>query len=176
MVASGPQLLASDSSSGLDEGRDTPPDPFGRLSLDTTAERETATLRLVAAGTTLLGAIGVALSSPPGLRWGCAILGLLASSMWVGMWARARRALGDEARHHLTLDRTELSLSEGPSQSSVPWKEVVEIEVDEDRLVLQVKRTGGSLLSVEPRYGGLGVYDLEARIRRAWEAARMVRS
>jgi hypothetical protein len=151
-------------------------EPFGVLGLDAAAERSTGRLRLVAAAATLAGAIGIALASPPAAGWACAALGLLASLMWVGMWARARRVVRDEERHYLALEPGGLRLSEGASETRVPWDEIDEIEVDEDRLVLQVKRTTGAPVRVEPRYGGLGVHDLEAAVRRACQAARTGRA
>ncbi len=144
---------------------------FRTLPLDRQAERSAALLRLVAALVVALGAIWLVLLSPPVWVWACAALAIAASIMWIVMGLRARRRLVDAARHRLVLDEHALSLVEGDDERQIPWGAIESIALDEERLVVRVNVRDEERLDIEPRYGGLGAYDLEAAIRRALRAA-----
>ncbi|HEY8427492.1 MAG TPA: hypothetical protein VIL20_03925, partial [Sandaracinaceae bacterium] len=104
--------------------------------------------------------------------WACAALSLLASFAWIGMGLTARRRLRDAGRWKLVLAAEGLSLIEGPRRRRVAWEDVEAIETNDDRLVVEIRVRGeAEPIVVEPRYGGLGVVDLEAAIRAAHEEA-----
>ncbi|HJL20357.1 MAG TPA: hypothetical protein RMH99_32115 [Sandaracinaceae bacterium LLY-WYZ-13_1] len=148
------------------------PSPFRVLSLDPAAEREAATLRLVGGVVCALGAVALAGLDPPPIGWVVAALGLVGAVFWFRRWARARRVVHDAAHHRLALDPDGLRLVEGDREQAAPWDTVVDVEADEDRLVVRVTRERGDAVLIEPRYGGLGMHDLERAVRRAWDAAR----
>lgn len=145
--------------------------PFRSLSLDA-SERSTARLRLVAAAVVGLAAVWVAALKPPPAGWLCVAVGLLASLMWLAMGMRARRRLADPDRQRLELRADGLTLVEGGAQRYVAWHELESLGVDEERLVVRLRiRAQDDPIDIEPRYGGLGAYDLEEAIRRARDAA-----
>jgi len=88
------------------------------------------------------------------------------------MGLAARRRLRDASRWRLVLGPEGLSLIEGARERRVAWEDVAAIETDDDRLVVEIRlRNEAEPLVVEPRYGGLGVVDLEAAILAAREQA-----
>lgn len=145
---------------------------FRTLPLDRGAERSVATLRLVAAAAVAIGAIWLILLRPPAQVWLCVILALVASFAWIVMALGARRRLRRAEDHRLVLDAGGLALFEGENERRVAWDAVDSIETDEERLVVEVRiRDEAAPIVVEPRYGGLGLVELEEAIRKAKEEA-----
>lgn len=134
------------------------------------SERSVARLRLVAAAVVGVGAVWLALLGPPPAGWLCVVGGLGASIMWLVMAFRARRRTADADRQRLVLGPDGLALVEGARERTVPWDAVDAVEIDEERLVVRVLVRGEEPVAIEPRYGGLGAYDLREAIRRAWDA------
>ncbi len=150
--------------------------PFRTLQLDR-SEGAAARLRLVAAVAAGLAALWIAVMRPPPLGWVCVAVGALASMGWLAMARRGRRRVADAARHRLVLDPDGLRLVEGDHEERVAWRDVTTVETDEERLVVCVRaHHRPEPLRIEPRYGGLGAYDLERALRRALEAAARGRS
>lgn len=145
--------------------------PFRTLALDARAEESVAGLRMIAAAVVGAVAIAIALSSPPLSGWVCALLSLGAAGAWVAMGLGARRRLVDAARHQIVLTQEGITLVEGAKERRVAWGEVTGIGVDEERLVVRVDVAGAEPLAIEPRYGGMGAYDLERTIQAARDAA-----
>ncbi len=146
--------------------------PYRTLPLDRDAERSVALLRLVAAVVVAGAAIWLALLRPAGAVWICILGSLVASLAWLGMAAAARRRLRRAQDHRLVLDPEGLALVDGDRERRAPWEAVEAVEVDEDRLVVVVRVRGEDApIVVEPRYGGLGVLDLDAAIRAARDQA-----
>jgi hypothetical protein len=145
-----------------------------RLLVDR-SEREAAWLRLVAAAVTGAAALWLATLRPPPLVWAFVAGGAIAALAWVARGLAGRRRAASPERHALELGPDALSWTEGTHERRIVWGEIVVIDVDEDRLIVRVHRRGGSPLELEPRYGGLGVYDLarelESARRRALESA-----
>jgi hypothetical protein len=152
---------------------DSTPDtgPFRILPLDRSSERAVAALRLTAAVVVVGGAVWLALVAEDPKLWVCSGAAFVASLAWLAMGLRARGRIRDAARHRLVLDPQALTLVEGPLERRVPWADVRQIEVDEERLVVRVSIAGGEPVIIEPRFGGLGVHDLEAAVRRARDHA-----
>jgi membrane protein implicated in regulation of membrane protease activity len=105
-------------------------------------------------------------------HWLVVGVALLVAVIWVAMFARARRRIAAPDRHALSLTPDAMVLIEGKREDRVEWGEIARIDVDEDRLMVKVEARGRDPLYVEPRYGGLGVTELERAIRSAYEAAR----
>lgn len=146
--------------------------PFPTLPLDRGAERAVAALRLTAALSVTAGAIWLALLRPSPIVWVCIAAAAAAALAWLVMGLRAGRRIKDADRHRLVLEPSGLRLIEGPRERRIAWPDVERIEADEERLVLRVSVRGGEPLVIEPRYGRLGVHDLEAVVRRAFDAAQ----
>lgn len=147
--------------------------PYRDLALDVRSERELRVFRAIAA--TVVGSVAVlVIALSPGFRgWACGAVSLLFALGW---GVAARRARGRiEAREDwvLGLRPSHLELREGPGRAeSVPWSDVGRVEVDEERLVVTVARGEGvPPLRIEPRFGGLGAYELAAAVEAARRAA-----
>jgi hypothetical protein len=106
----------------------------------------------------------------PVWAWVLVALSLVVAIAWLAMAGRAQKRLRAPAEHALLLDRSGLCLRDGTAERRVVWQDIAAISVDEDRLVVRLDVRGGEPLSIEPRYGGLGVYDLEAALRAALAA------
>ena len=59
------------------------------------------------------------------------------------------------------------------------WDDIASISADEDRLVVAVAPREGEPVVIPPRYGGLGMYELESaieeardRVEREWRSQR----
>lgn len=104
-------------------------------------------------------------------HWLVVAIAALVSLVWIAMFARARRRLASPDRHELRLTPDELVLVEGPREERLAWGEIARIEVDEDRLVVRIEAPGRDPMTIEPRYGRLGVTELERAIRAAYETA-----
>lgn len=144
-------------------------EPFRTLPLDRGSEGAVAALRLTAAIAVLAGAVWLVLVAKDPAAWVCSGAALLASVAWLVMGLRARGRIRAAERHRLSLEPKALHLVEGSHERRVPWADVERIEVDEERLVVRVSIAEGEPLIIEPRFGGLGVHDLEAAVRRACE-------
>ncbi|MFK7988256.1 MAG: PH domain-containing protein [Sandaracinaceae bacterium] len=138
--------------------------PFRTLELDTGAERQIGRFRLLAAAGCVVGAVWLVAIAPPSKGYYCAGAGFAAALMWVGLWARGRRLVRRAGDHGLMLAEEGLTLSTPDKTTTVAWDAIEHIEVDEDRLVVELTTREGAPLSLMPRYGGLGMYELEAAI------------
>jgi len=141
-----------------------------RLQLDLRAERAIARLRVSAALIVALSS-GWLVALPYLLPRLFALAGFAFALLWLVRAARMRRQIRSATDHYLELDRDALRLREGERTERVPWSEVESISVDEDRLLLRVARRQGRILEIEPRYGGVGLYELFEAVRRAWTRA-----
>ncbi len=59
-------------------------------------------------------------------------------------------------------------MGEGRSVTWIPWCEVCDIDVDEERLDIVLTRSSGERLRLEPRYPGIAIHDLMHTLRNAW--------
>ncbi|MFW5920421.1 MAG: hypothetical protein ACOCUS_01175 [Polyangiales bacterium] len=131
-----------------------------RFELDVAAERSTGALRVVAALVVLLAAGWVA-ASDPGLVAGLvAALGALAALGWIAVGARSRRRMRARERWYLEVDRQGLRLARGGAPLEVPWESVESVEVDEERLVLRLRRRGAEPVEIPPVWRGIGLHEL----------------
>ena len=130
-----------------------------------------------------LRAVGAAVVSPAALSlviaagdrgwvWLVAVPAWAISAAWLGSYLRVRRRAKDPERHYLALGPEHLRRVDGDDVRELPWAAVRGIDVDEDRLEVRVRaEVPGGGLSLEPRYGELGAYDLADRLEGASRAA-----
>jgi hypothetical protein len=144
---------------------------YRTLQLDRRNERAVAWLRLIA-GIVVLGCAAWIISTSP--DWKAlllAILGLLGGAFWVTSFVRARARLRKATQHSLAIEADGLTLTEGDRVTHLSWTEVRTIEVDEDRLAVRIEKESGAL-ELEPRYEGVGLYELRGALHDAWKRAQ----
>lgn len=142
-----------------------------RLDVDRRTVRDTQRLRAAAAAIAILGSVWLAATQNHWLVGGFAVLTGVYGVFWLRRGLREQeRAL--QADHHVLLDLTGITLHDGPRTTHVLWTDVAAVVVDEDRIVVNVMRSQGDPLLVEPIFGGLGVYDLRDTIQRAASIGR----
>jgi hypothetical protein len=74
--------------------------------------------------------------------------------------ARAREA----QRNFVALRGDSLEIQDGSKEVRVAWRDVISATVDEERLVVVVRRRDADPVHVEPRFAGVSVYDLARAI------------
>lgn len=142
-------------------------EPRRRFELDVAAERSTGNLRLVGAALVAACAVWIAASEPSALGWVAAVLTALAAAGWVAAWRHGRRRARRAEDWYLELGDEALLLAEGPERLQVPWTDVHEVQVDEDRLVVRLERRNDKPLEIQPRYEGAGLHELGEAVRLA---------
>jgi len=142
-----------------------------RYELDSNAETAVRTVRLIAAVLVAGGAAWIMLGGPGLLGWIIALLGAAAALGWAAAFFLSRRRTARSDQWFLELRGDRMVLAEGPRQHHVRWTDVEAVEVDEERLVVRMEIAHETPLIVEPRYRGVGVYDLCEAIDEAWRGA-----
>jgi hypothetical protein len=142
-----------------------------RFTASATAELSLARLRLVAAAVALMASVVVLASSVPLPVFLVALVGVLVSLAWIRQGYAARKRAQVPDAYFLELYATGLALGEGGRVQWLPWSEVCDIAVDEERLDIAVCVRGREALRVEPRYPGIAIHDLMATLRNAWREA-----
>ena len=133
---------------------------------------DVAGLRLAAAAICVLAVIWLALTSPPVWALFVIPLGLAAAFFWVRRFLLARASLQAEVREHLDLRSDGFHRVTREGAEVFMWERVAGVEVDEDRVALRIDLGDeDEPVWVEPIYGGLGLYELEAAFRAAREAS-----
>lgn len=95
------------------------------------------------------------------------LLGLLISFAWLAQARRAARAGAAPQAHHLSIHRDGLLLAEAGRLTRLRFAEMVDIEVDEERLDIAVRLRDGRCVHIEPRYPGVEIHELMRRLREA---------
>ncbi len=131
-----------------------------RYELDARSERATANLRLLGAAVVAACAAWMASSSPSALGWLFVLLALLASGGWLAAGLSGRRRARRAGDYFLEAGPEGLLLADGERRLHVPWSEILAVNVDEERLTVEVTRRTGDPLVVQPRYRGIGVHEL----------------
>lgn len=146
-------------------------DAFRVLPLDDRVG-DVAGLRLAAALLCVLAVIWLALTNPPLWALVAIPLGLAAAFFWVRRFLLARTSLRGEHRGHLDLRSDGFHRVTNEGAEVFLWGRVAAVEVDEDRVALRIELgDDDEPVWVEPVYGGLGLYELEAAFRAAREAS-----
>ena len=139
-----------------------------RFELDVQAIRAVGRLRLV--GAILVFAMGLALvwRGAGSIGWIIVVTSWLVGFGWVAAYALSRRRTDSEA-HYLLLDSTGVTMARGADPVRLPWGEVEDIEVDEDRLVVWVSRRTGERLRIDPVWRGVSLEQLGDALRAGLE-------
>lgn len=148
--------------------------PFRTFEHDLANDHSVMILRGVAALWTIgcVVWLGFVLKNWVGLLMG--LLGTLFSLVWAAMIAKARKRNKQHVALRLTPDA--LVYEDGGRGSEIAWADVRAVEVDEERLVVQVDRSEGEPVLLESMFRGVGVYDIADAVRAAWLAAVPARS
>ena len=152
-----------------------PPEARGellrRFQASATAELSLARLRLVTASVALMASIAVLLSKVPVTIFLVALVGVLVSVAWIRQGLTARKRAARPSQYFLELYARGLAIGEGARVQWLPWGEVCDIDVDEERLDIVLKARAGEPVRLEPRYPGIAIHDLMATLRNAWRGA-----
>lgn len=131
------------------------------------AERPVGRLRLVAAAVSVVGAAWVLVTTRGApLAWVLAAGVGIAAAFWWRRFASVEKAHLGGARRRLVLGRRGVIWQTGPSRDCVAWSRVERVELDHDRMVVEVIHGDGSLI-LEPPLAGLGLSALGAKVQAA---------
>jgi hypothetical protein len=142
-----------------------------RFEASASAELSLARLRLVTATVALMASVAVLLSKVPVTIFLVALVGVLISLAWIRQGLQARKRALRPSQFFLELCARGLLIGEGARVQWLPWGEVCDIAVDEERLDIVLKVRVGGPVRVEPRYPGIAIHDLMATLRNAWREA-----
>jgi uncharacterized iron-regulated membrane protein len=131
-----------------------------RYEVSEREQRALARVRTISALLAFAGAVTMLLGRLPVPVFLLALLGLLISVVWLRQAQKARRAAGAAHRDALQVHEGGLFLDEAERTAWVPWSEVEDIVVDEERLDVVVIRRGTPALRIEPRFPGVDIYEL----------------
>lgn len=134
-----------------------------RYESDARAELQALRLRGVA-GIVALVAGAWLLALPDWLPRVFGLAGCAFGVLWIVRW---KRGAAPPSSTYLELRDDALVRRTGDAVEVVPWSDVRDVEVDEDRLVVRVDRAAAEPLWIEPRYG-LALYALRDELRLAW--------
>ncbi len=138
-----------------------------RLEFDVEAERAVGWLRLLGAAlVTAMGAVLVGQGAGP-VGWVLLTTSWLVALGWVVSFLRSRRRTQTAESHYLELGPESFRVARGGEPIEVPWHDVRDVEVDEERLVVWVRRSGKPPLKVEPVWRGVGLHELAETLRDA---------
>ena len=73
---------------------------------------------------------------------------------------------------HLDIGPDGLTIAFGDTMAEVRWTEVEAIELDEERLLIVVRRAEGDAVEIPPVWEGVGLDELYSRIEGTWDGAR----
>jgi len=146
-------------------------DPFRKLPLDRRVA-DVGLLRFAAAVISLIACVWLALSGPPIWAWVVVVGGLFFAWFWVRRWAQSAKQTLEPERSYLDLHEGGFSVANAGDVRAVAWDDVRVVEADEERVAVRIELAEvDDPLYVEATYGGLGLYELEAAMRTAREAA-----
>ncbi|MCA9606015.1 MAG: hypothetical protein KC619_10495 [Myxococcales bacterium] len=147
------------------------PAPYQRLPLDSRAS-DVGLLRFWAAIAAIIGAIWLAVSAPPWWAWIAVAGAAFIAFFWLRRWRGSRALVEADADAYLELREDGFTVAQPGATSRVAWTKVRAVEADEERVAVRVDLADTTdALYVEPTWGGLGLYELEAAIRAAREAS-----
>jgi hypothetical protein len=131
------------------------------------AERPVGRFRLIAAAVSIVGAVWVlAVTRGAPLAWLLAASVAAAALFWWRRFAAVERAHLGGVQRRLVLGGAGLALETGSARTALSWSAVERIELDHDRMVVEVVHRGGSLI-LEPPLGGLGLEALGRKVQAA---------
>jgi hypothetical protein len=142
-----------------------------RFEVDASEQRTLSRVRGVSALLAFAGAATLLLGELPLPVFLLALLGLAISVAWLRQARKASRAARDTHRDALQVHEQGLFLDESQRTAWVPWREIEDIVVDEERLDVVVIRRGTPPLRIEPRFPGVDIYELMRTLNDARQAA-----
>jgi len=138
-----------------------------RLVLDVREVRDRTRLRLLATLPAFAGGAWLLWTGDTLLLRILALAGLVFAVLWLVSARRAVTQLARSDEHYLDIGAAGLTIQNGPDARSISWSEIDAVEIDEDRLVVQLRLRGSGSLAVEPHYGSLDLRELAETIERA---------
>lgn len=142
-----------------------------RYEVSEREQRTLARVRTVSALLAFAGAATMLLGRLPVPVFLLAVLGLSVSLLWLRQAQKARRAASGAHQDALQVHEAGLLIDEAERTAWVPWRDVEDIVVDEERLDVVVIRRGTPALRIEPRFPGVELYELVATLNNARCAA-----
>jgi hypothetical protein len=134
-------------------------------TLDVRNEKQVAWFRITGGVVCLAGALAIGSLGPPLVGWVVVLIGVAAGLGWLVAGARGLRRAKAPTRYFVALREAALELGDGPRVVSVPWDELLSAEVDEERLVVVLRRKDKDPVLLEPRFPKLSVYDLAKAVQ-----------
>ncbi len=129
-------------------------------------------LRFVAAVIAVIGAVWLMFVRPPAWAWLGVVSGFFFAFFWFRRWAASRLVADAPAENYLGLRADGLHIAAAGGVEVVSWDRVEAVEADEERVAVRIELADeDDARYVEPIYGGLGLYELEAAIRSARDAS-----
>lgn len=138
-----------------------------RLLLDVREVRERMRLRLIAALPAFAGGVWLLWTSEGVLLAALALAGVVFATAWVLLARRGVAQLGGSEEHYLDIGESSLTIRAGANLRSLPWSEIRAVEIDEDRLVVQLRLRHEGSVAIEPQYGALGLRELAETLEKA---------
>jgi hypothetical protein len=135
--------------------------------LDVREVRDRVRLRLLATVPAFAGGAWLLWTGDTLLLRALAVAGIVFAAVWVRSVRRTLAQVAHSKDHYLDIGPDGLTLGAGPAARSIPWSEIAAVEIDEDRLVVQLRLRSSGSLAVEPHYGALGLRELAETIERA---------
>lgn len=146
-------------------------DPYQTLELDSRAS-DIGLLRFWAAVVSIIAVIWLAAAGPPLWAWIAVLGGALVAFFWLRRWARTQAKLQSPHPSYLALQEDGFRIADAGEEVHFAWEAVQAVEADEGRVAVRVELADeDDALYVEPTWGGLGLYELEAAMRAAREAS-----
>ncbi len=145
-----------------------------RLLLDVREVRDRTRLRLLAALPAFAGGLWLLWTGDSVLLRVLALSGLVFALAWVMLARRNIAQLGMSDSHYLDIAPDGLTIRSGAQSQTLAWSDIDAVEIDEDRLVVQLRTraTDSGSIAVEPQYGSLGLRELAETIDEARRSAR----
>lgn len=135
--------------------------------LDVREVRDRIRLRLLAALPAFAGGVWLFWSSEGALLAAVALAGLVFATAWVLFARRSVTQIGGSDEHYLDIGETGLTIRAGAHVRSLSWSEIRAVEIDEDRLVVQLQLQREGSVAIEPQYGALGLRELAETLEKA---------
>lgn len=144
---------------------------LARFEVSAGDQRALAYLRGICALLALGGAFAMLLGRLSVTLFMVALLAVLLALVWLAQARRLARAARSAIRPALTAHAHGMLVEEPSRNEWLAWADVVQIEVDEERLDIVVTRRDKTTLRIEPRYQGVDLYRLVHTLTQAWQSA-----
>jgi hypothetical protein len=142
-----------------------PPGGTKRLDADMAMDRQIALVRAFI-GVGLLACAAWLFNLPNTLPRLFALAAVAFAALWIVRAAKLVVRTNDpEEKDYLELDHRALKLHERGRDLLLPWAEIANVAIDEDRLTLALLRHTGEIVHIEPRYTGVTLEDLCDAVR-----------